>query len=214
MSEKRYIAIAGNMGVGKSTLTGLLSERFGWKAVFENADKNPYLPDFFSDMKRWSFNHQTFFLIERFRQHKHILTESDSCIQDRTIYEDAEIFARNLFDMGILSERDYETYRTLYQQFVSLLTPPDLVIYLRASIPKIVAHVQKRGRDYESKVQLDYLQRLNDYYDQWYNNYNHGRKLVIETESLDFVENPSDYNLVVQRIENELFGLFSNEHSN
>jgi deoxyadenosine/deoxycytidine kinase len=208
-SDKKFIAIAGNMGAGKSTLTELVAKHYRWTPVFESADANPYLADFFGDMARWAFNHQMFFLIDRFRQHRSILASEKSAVQDRTIYEDAEIFAQNLYDMSILSRRDFATYKSLYDEFVKLLTPPDLVVYLQASIPKIVHQVDKRGRDYENKVQLEYLKRLEAYYETWYDRYNRGKKILINVDDLDFLERESDLNYAIQRIDGELFGLFS-----
>ncbi|MBC8044993.1 MAG: deoxynucleoside kinase, partial [Rhizobacter sp.] len=168
---KKFIAISGNIGSGKSTLTAMLAKHYHWTPVMETADENPYLADFYSDMPRWSFHLQMFFLTDRFRQHRGILQRASSSVQDRTIYEDAEIFARNLFEMNAMPERDYKTYTALYREFTALLQPPDLVVYLNASVPKLVSQIQKRGRGYESKVPIDYLERLSHAYDRWFGEY-------------------------------------------
>ncbi len=212
--EKKFIAVAGNMGAGKSTLVELLAKHYKWDAVLEAVDTspeltNPYLSDFFDDMPRWSFNLQVFFLTARFKQHRAIQAGTRSAVQDRTIYEDAEIFARNLYEMKLMSERDFNTYQLIYSEFVSLLTPPDLVVYLQASIPKLVSNIEKRARTYESKVKLDYLKRLQTNYEAWYVRYAHGKKILINVDNLDFVERADDLNFIIGRIERELFGLFA-----
>jgi deoxyadenosine/deoxycytidine kinase len=213
-TEKKFIAVAGNMGAGKSTLVELLAKHYKWDAVLEAVDTspdltNPYLSDFFDDMPRWSFNLQVFFLTARFKQHRAIQAGTRSAVQDRTIYEDAEIFARNLYEMKLMSERDFSTYQLMYSEFVSLLTPPDLVVYLQASIPKLVSNIEKRARTYESKVKLDYLKRLQTKYEAWYARYAHGKKILINVDNLDFVERADDLNFIIERIERELFGLFA-----
>lgn len=209
-SEKkiRYIAIAGNIGAGKSTLTGLLAKHFGWQAYYESVDDNPYLSDFYEDMRRWSFNLQIYFLSSRFRHQREILTSINDFIQDRTIYEDVEIFAKNLYEMGLMSERDYENYRSLFGEMVSYLRPPDLLIYLRAHVPTLVRQIQVRGREYENTIRIDYLERLNQHYENWIHSYP-DQKLVIETDDLDFVNRPEDLGRVIQMVEQRLFGLFS-----
>ncbi len=213
-TEKKFIAVAGNMGAGKSTLVALLAKHYKWDAVLEAVDTspdltNPYLSDFFDDMPRWSFNLQVFFLTARFKQHRAIQAGTRSAIQDRTIYEDAEIFARNLYEMNLMSERDFNTYQLIYSEFVSFLTPPDLVVYLQASIPKLVSNIEERAREYESKIKLDYLKRLQAKYEAWYARYAHGKKILINVDNLDFVERPDDLNFIIERIERELFGLFA-----
>jgi deoxyadenosine/deoxycytidine kinase len=195
-SEFRYIALAGNIGAGKSSLTGLLSKHFGWEAYYESVEDNPYLADFYEDMRRWSFNLQIYFLSARFRNQKHMLGERSSFIQDRTIYEDVEIFARNLYEMGLMSERDYMNYRDLFQEMSDYLRPPDLLIYLRAKVPTLVSQIQQRGRDYENSIRIDYLERLNGLYEAWIDRYTH-EKLIIETDELDFVNNKEDLGKVI-----------------
>lgn len=197
------------MGAGKSTLVSMLAKHYKWQPVYESVDTNPYLADFYSEMSRWSFNLQLYFLIERFKQHRTILQSAVSSVQDRTIYEDAEIFARNLSEMGAMSRRDFDIYNSLYSEFTTLLTPPDLVVYLQAPVEKLVGHIQKRGRTYEAKVQLDYLERLEKSYDRWFDGYAHGRKIAIPMTDLDFIDRPDDFNRIIDVIERELFGLFS-----
>jgi len=204
----RYIAIAGNIGAGKSTLTGLLAKHFGWHPYYESVDDNPYLSDFYEDMRRWSFNLQIYFLSSRFRHQREILSSTHDFIQDRTIYEDVEIFAKNLYEMGLMSERDYENYRSLFAEMVSYLRPPDLLIYLRAEVPTLVRQIQARGREYENTIRIDYLERLNQHYEHWIQAYPN-QKLVIETDDLDFVSRPEDLGRIIQMVEQRLFGLFS-----
>lgn len=208
-SNFRYIALAGNIGAGKSSLTGLLSKHFGWQAYYESVDDNPYLPDFYEDMKRWSFNLQIYFLSARFRSQKEMLGVRESFVQDRTIYEDVEIFAKNLFEMGLMSERDYKNYGALFQEMSDYLRPPDLLVYLRAKVPTLVNQIQQRGRDYESSIRIDYLERLNSLYEDWIDRYPH-QKLIIETDNLDFVNDREDLGKVISHIEQRMFGLFSN----
>lgn len=207
--EFRYIALAGNIGAGKSSLTGLLSKHFGWEAYYESVDNNPYLADFYEDMRRWSFNLQIYFLSSRFRSMKQMLVERESFIQDRTIYEDVEIFAKNLYEMGLMSERDYNNYCDLFTEMSDYLQPPDLLVYLRAKVPTLVNQIQQRGRDYENSIRIDYLERLNGLYENWIDRYPHD-KLIIETDHLDFVNNKEDLGKVIGMIEQRLFGLFSN----
>lgn len=204
----QYIAIAGNIGVGKSTLTGMLSKHFNWEAFYESVEDNPYLKDFYEDMSRWSFNLQIYFLSSRFKRQKNILSNNLSFIQDRTIYEDVEIFAKNLHEMALMSDRDFENYRALFKEMSDYIQPPNLLVYLRASVPTLVKQIQSRGRDYESSIRLDYLERLNRLYDQWIDNYPHD-KLIIDTDHLDFVTNQEDLGYVITLIERRLFNLFS-----
>lgn len=204
----QYIAIAGNIGVGKSTLTGMLSKHFNWEAFYESVEDNPYLKDFYEDMSRWSFNLQIYFLSSRFKRQKNILSNNLSFIQDRTIYEDVEIFAKNLHEMALMSDRDFENYRALFNEMSDYIQPPNLLVYLRASVPTLVKQIQSRGRDYESSIRLDYLERLNRLYDQWIDNYPHD-KLIIDTDHLDFVSNQEDLGYVITLIERRLFNLFS-----
>ncbi len=202
-----YIAIAGNIGAGKSTLTGLLARHFNWEAYYEVADDNPYLIDFYEDMRRWSFNLQIFFLSSRFRKHRKMLEADRNLIQDRTIYEDAEIFARNLKELGLMSKRDYETYRELFNELTGYLRPPDLLIYLRADVPTLVRQIQQRGRPYESSIRIEYLERLNQLYEDWIGRYPY-EKLIFETDHIDYVNRPEDLGEVIDRVETRLFGLF------
>ncbi len=199
-SEKIFIAVAGNIGTGKTTLTQLLSERFGWKSHLEAVTNNPYLADFYTDMKRWAFPLQIFFLNHRFKAHQAITWGPGSAIQDRSIYEDANIFARNLFEQGQMEERDYQNYLDLYRVMSGFLTPPDLIIYLRKSLPKLKEQITKRGREYEKNIPDSYLSSLNRYYDDWMKNYTMGKKLVIDSDDLDFVQRPEDFEYVAQRI--------------
>ena len=202
-----HIAIAGNIGSGKTTLTRLLSKHFGWKPHFEEVDNNPYLESFYEDMKRWSFNLQIYFLNSRFRQVMDIRRSGDDIIQDRTIYEDAYIFAANLYDMGLMETRDYENYQALFELMSSFLQAPDLLIYLRASVPTLVRQIQKRNRDYEQSIRLDYLKALNKRYENWISSYNKGKLLIIESDDID-LEKPEDLSTVIDQINGSLNGLF------
>lgn len=208
MQDLRYIALAGNIGAGKSSLTGLLSKHFGWEAYYESVDDNPYLPDFYEDMRRWSFNLQIYFLSSRFRSMKRMLGVERNFIQDRTIYEDVEIFAKNLYEMGLMSERDFANYQSLFTEMSDYLRPPDLLIYLRADVPTLVKQIQQRGRAYENTIRIDYLESLNTLYESWIDRYPH-EKLIIETDNLDFVNNKEHLGQVISLIEQRLFGLFS-----
>lgn len=208
MSKIKYVGIAGNIGAGKTTLTTLLGKHFGWQTQFEEADNNPYLSDFYADMKRWSFNLQIFFLNSRYAQVVGILNGDKTVIQDRTIYEDANIFAPNLHDMGLMSSRDFDTYSTLFKNMSANVEPPDLLIYLKASIPTLVDHIAKRGRDYEGSISVDYLKNLNERYDNWINNYTLGKVLIINSDELDFFNKPEDMGLIIDKIDAELHGLF------
>ena len=205
---RKYVAIAGNIGAGKSSLTRLLSDYFKWQAFFERVDDNPYLDDFYQDMKRSSFNLEVFFLSSRFEHQRYIESLPHSVVQDRSIYEDAEIFARNLYEMNLMPTRDYENYRSLYAIMTSYLRPPDLLVYLRASVPTLVDHIQSRGRAFESNIRIDYLDRLSKHYEDWIDRYDHGPKMVIDVDELDFVHKEDDRREIIQRIESRLFGLF------
>ncbi len=206
--RKKYVAVAGNIGAGKSSLTRLLSSYFQWESFYERVDDNPYLADFYEDMDRWSFNLQVFFLSSRFNHHREIEESSSSVVQDRSIYEDAEIFARNLFEMGFMTERDFRNYTDLFQIMTSYLKPPDLLVYLRASVPTLVRHIQSRGREFESTIRIEYLKRLNVHYENWIERYELGPKLVLDADTLDFVNRPEDRRLVLGQVESRLFGLF------
>lgn len=203
-----HIAIAGNIGAGKTTLTELLAKNFDWIAQYEDVDRNPYLDDFYNDMEKWAFNLQIYFLGSRFKQVKEIRESGKNIIQDRTIHEDAFIFASNLHDMGLLMTRDYENYLTVFNLMNSFVESPDLLIYLRASISTLVKQIQKRGRDYESTISIDYLNRLNDKYEEWIRNYNEGKLLIIDVDNIDFVNNREDLGLIIDKIEREINGLF------
>ena len=203
-----HIAIAGNIGSGKTTLTSLLAKHYKWTPHYEDADDNPYLNDFYDDMQRWSFNLQVYFLNSRFGQVQEIRQGKQKVVQDRTIYEDAYIFAPNLHAMGLMTTRDYENYFTLFKLMDSLVKAPDLIIYLRASVPTLVKQIQKRGRDYENSIRLDYLKQLNSYYNNWIDNYKEGPLLVINVDDLNYADNPADFGKVVEKIDAELFGLF------
>ncbi len=204
-----HIAIAGNIGSGKTTLTRMLTKNFNWEPRYEVVDTNPYLSDFYTDMQRWSFNLQIFFLNKRFMDVVDIAKSGKNIIQDRTIYEDAKIFAPNLHKMGLMSTRDFENYSSLFNLMLSLVRPPDLIIYLKSSIPNLVNQIQKRGREYESSIRIDYLKGLNELYDQWYDNYNDGKKLAINVDSVKFEDNPKDLSYVIDCIDARINGLFS-----
>ena len=208
LSEKKYVAIAGNIGAGKSSLTRVLSSYFKWEAFYERVDDNPYLSDFYDDMRRWSFNLQVFFLSSRFAHQRDIEAAPHSIVQDRSIYEDVEIFARNLYEMGLMDGRDFENYQELFALMTSYLRPPDLLIYLRASVPTLVRQIQSRGRDFESNIRIDYLERLNTHYENWVERYDLGPKLIVETDELDFVNTTEDRGEILSRVEGRLYGLF------
>jgi deoxyadenosine/deoxycytidine kinase len=203
-----HIAVAGNIGAGKTTLSELLSKHYKWTPNYEDVDENPYLNDFYNDMQRWSFNLQIYFLNTRFKQIIDIRKSGKTVIQDRTIYEDAEIFAPNLHSMGLMSTRDFNNYKTLFDLMVSLIQPPDLLIYLRASVPTLVNQIQKRGREYENSIRLDYLKQLNDRYESWINRYTLGKLLVINVDEIDFTVNPEDLSFVIDKIDAQIHGLF------
>lgn len=202
-----HIAVAGNIGSGKTTLTGLLAKHFNWKPHYEEVEHNPYLDSFYEDMQRWSFNIQIFFLNSRFRQVMDIRKSGEDIIQDRTIYEDAYIFAANLYDMGLMETRDYQSYQQLFELMSTFLQAPDLLIYLRASVPTLVRQIQKRNRDYEQSIRLDYLKALNKRYENWIANYNKGKLLIIESDNID-LEKPEDLSVVIDQINGSLNGLF------
>jgi len=203
-----HIAIAGNIGAGKTTLAELLAKHYGWIPYFEDVDENPYLNDFYNDMQRWSFNLQIFFLNSRFKQIVSIKQSGKTIVQDRTIYEDAEIFAPNLHAMGLLSTRDFNNYKTLFDLMISLVEPPDLLIYLRSTIPTLVNQIQKRGRDYENSIRLDYLKQLNDRYEKWISGYKMGKLLIINVDEIDFTTRPEDLSFVIDKINAQIHGLF------
>ena len=203
-----HIAIAGNIGAGKTTLTELLSKHYKWDTHYEDVDENPYLLDFYDDMQRWSFNLQVYYLNSRFTQIQDIKESKTTIIQDRTIHEDAYIFAPNLHSMGLMSTRDFENYFSLFNLMESFISAPDLLIYLRASVPKLVNNIQKRGREYEESIRLDYLKRLNERYEAWISKYNQGKLLVIDVDQLDFVDSPEDLGNVINKIDAEIHGLF------
>ncbi len=203
-----HIAVSGNIGSGKTTLTTLLAKHFKWEPQYEDVEDNPYLDDFYQEMQRWSFNLQIYFLNSRFRQVKEIREHGKDVIQDRTIYEDAHIFAPNLHAMGLMPSRDYENYISLFNLMESFIQPPDLLIYLRASIPTLVDQIQKRGRNYENNIRLDYLNRLNERYEAWISGYNKGNLLVINVDENNFAVDPEDLGNIINRIDAELNGLF------
>lgn len=202
-----HVAIAGNIGAGKTTLTKLLAKHYNWEPQFEDVVDNPYLDDFYNTMERWSFNLQVYFLNSRFRQVLQIRESGKKTIQDRTIYEDAYIFAPNLHAMGLMTNRDFENYRSLFELMESLVKGPDLLIYLRSSIPNLVAQIHKRGRDYENTISIDYLSRLNERYEAWVHDYK-GKLLVIDVDDLNFVDKPEDLGFVINKIDAEIHGLF------
>ncbi len=203
-----HIAIAGNIGSGKTTLTRMLCEHYKWTPRFEPVDHNPYLADFYEDMERWSFNVQVYFLNKRFRDVVEISRSNDVIVQDRTIYEDANIFAPNLHDMGLMSSRDFENYSDLFSLMISLVKAPDLLIYLRSSVPNVVGKIQKRGREYESSIRIDYLNGLNERYEKWISGYKDGKLLILDVDKLNFEEEPADFSTVCDLITAQLHGLF------
>ncbi|HOT92474.1 MAG TPA: deoxynucleoside kinase [Anaerolineae bacterium] len=203
---KHFIGVAGNIGVGKSTLTSLLSERLGWEPFLEGVSDNPYLADFYADMSRWSFHSQVFFLAQRLRHHRQLLDRPNSVIQDRTVYEDAEIFARNLYEQGLMQARDYSTYCDLYQAVTSILPPPNLVLYLRASVPTLIKRIQQRGRTYERQIGIAYLEKLNMLYEDWFEHFSLCPILAIPADRLDFVANGEHLELIITRILERLQG--------
>jgi deoxyadenosine/deoxycytidine kinase len=209
MSSIKHLAVAGNIGAGKTTLSEMLSRHYGWDVHFEDTTTNPYLGDFYNDMNRWSFNLQIYFLNSRYKQILEIRNGENTVIQDRTIYEDAHIFAPNLNDMGLMAERDFKNYFDLFSIMALQIEPPDLLIYLRSSIPKLVEHIHIRGRDYEGNMSLDYLKRLNERYEKWIEGYNYGNLLIIDNDHLDFKNNPEDFGLIIEKVDREIHGLFN-----
>ncbi|CEN37054.1 deoxynucleoside kinase [Capnocytophaga cynodegmi] len=203
-----HIAVAGNIGAGKTTLTALLAKHYGWEAHYEDVVDNPYLDDFYHQMERWSFNLQIYFLNSRFRQVLDFREKGNNIIQDRTIYEDAHIFAPNLHEMGLMSGRDFQNYKSLFFLMEKLVQPPDLLIYLRSTISNLVKQIHKRGREYESSISIDYLNRLNEHYEQWIKNYNKGKLLIVDVDNINFVDNPEDLGEIINKVDGLLYGLF------
>jgi deoxyadenosine/deoxycytidine kinase len=206
--KPKHIAVAGNIGAGKTTLTQLLSKHYRWIPQFEDVDHNPYLNDFYEDMPRWSFNLQVYFLNSRLNNLLEIQSGMETVVQDRTIYEDAHIFAPNLHEMGLMSKRDYNNYFQFFQTLKRMVQPPDLLIYLQASVPTLVAQIQKRGREYEENIRLDYLKRLNDYYTKWIDSYKEGPLLIVNIDKNKFPENEEHLGEIINRIDSQLYGLF------
>lgn len=204
----KHIAIAGNIGAGKTTLTKILAKHFNWSPHFEDVENNPYLNDFYNDMHRWSFNLQIYFLNSRLKQLVEIQRGNQVVIQDRTIYEDAYIFAPNLHEMQLMSKRDFENYKNFFETLKSMVNPPDLLIYLKASVPILVGQIQKRGREYEENIRLDYLKRLNEYYNNWLDKYEDGRLLVIDIDKINYADNKEDLAKVIDMVNAEVNGLF------
>ncbi len=210
MSNKlKHIAISGNIGSGKTTLAQMLAKHYGWTALIESVDDNPYLRDFYEDMTRWAFHLQIYFLNSRFKQVNEIREDERTTVQDRTIYEDAYIFAANLHKRGHISDRDYQSYLDIFKSMINFVKPPDLLIYLKADIPKLVSQIEKRGRDYEYAIRIDYLKNLNAHYQDWIGNYKEGKLLVIDVNDLDFVDNIEDFSFVVSKVDYELNNLFN-----
>ena len=202
-----HIAIAGNIGSGKTTLTKMLAKRYGWNPRFEPVDNNPYLDDFYADMKRWAFNLQVYFLSKRFKEVVEISQSNEAIIQDRTIFEDARIFAPNLHEMGMMSDRDFDNYSHLFDLMMSLVELPDLMIYIRSAVPNLVSHIQKRGRNFEKSIRIDYLNGLNKRYEDWIETYK-GNLIIVEGDVMNFEENPQDFQKITDMIDAKLFGLF------
>lgn len=207
-TKPKHIAVAGNIGAGKTTLTEALSKHYKWIPQFEDVENNPYLNDFYEEMPRWSFNLQIYFLNSRLNQLLEIERGSETIIQDRTIYEDANIFAPNLHDMGLMSKRDFDNYYQFFQTLKSMVKPPDLLIYLQASVPTLVGQIQKRGREYEENIRLDYLKKLNEYYNKWIESYREGPLLIINVDQNKFAEKFEDMGEIINKIDAQLFGLF------
>jgi deoxyadenosine/deoxycytidine kinase len=206
--KPKHIAIAGNIGAGKTTLTELLAKQYKWIPHFEDVEHNPYLNDFYEDMPRWSFQLQIYFLNSRLRQLTEIRTGTETVIQDRTIYEDAYIFAPNLHEMGLMSKRDFDNYASFFQTLKSMVQPPDLLIYLQASVPTLVGQIQNRGREYEENIRLDYLKRLNEYYNRWIEGYKEGPLLIINVDNNRFNQSDEDLGKIISKVDAELYGLF------
>jgi deoxyadenosine/deoxycytidine kinase len=206
--KPKHVAIAGNIGAGKTTLTEMLSKHYRWIPQFEDVDHNPYLTDFYDDMPRWSFNLQIYFLHGRLNQILDIQKGTETIIQDRTIYEDANIFAPNLHEMGLMSKRDFDNYFGFFSTIKSMVQPPDLLIYLKASVPTLVSQIQKRGREYEENIRLDYLKKLNEYYNKWIESYKEGPLLIIDCDKNKFGENEEDFGEIISKVDGMLYGLF------
>lgn len=207
--QNMHIAVSGNIGAGKTTLTEMLARHYGWQAEFESVEDNPYLQDFYGDMHKWTFHLQIYFLNSRFEQLSKLRASDKTIIQDRTIYEDAYIFAESLYKQGFFKERDYRNYRALFDSMVEFVKPPDLLIYLKSDISKLVKNIETRGRDYENLIRIDYLKGLNQHYEDWIANYDAGRLLIIDVTEIDFVKNTEDFSDIVFKIDTELHGLFS-----
>ncbi len=203
-----HIAVAGNIGSGKTTLTGMLAKHYGWEPLYESVDNNPYLASFYQDMQRWSFNIQIYFLNSRFRQILDIRKRKKDVIQDRTIYEDAYIFAPNLHEMDLMATRDFDNYSQLFELMTQFLQAPDLLIYLKADVSTLVTQIHKRGRAYEDSIRLSYLENLNEKYEKWISSYNDGKLLVVDVNTIKFAEKPEDFGEIINKIDAELFGLF------
>jgi deoxyadenosine/deoxycytidine kinase len=199
-----HIAVVGNIGAGKTTLTEMLAKHYNWDPLYETVDNNPYLEDFYNDMKRWSFNLQVYFLNSRFQQIIEIQKTKKNIIQDRTIYEDAYIFAENLHEMGLMPSRDYENYKAIFENITSFIRPPDLMIYLKATVPTLVENIQRRGREYEASIRLDYLQKLNNKYEKWIGNYNKGKVLILDKDKLDFANQDDHLNSIISLVDKEI----------
>jgi deoxyadenosine/deoxycytidine kinase len=206
--KPKHIAIAGNIGAGKTTLTELLAKHYKWIPQFEDVEHNPYLNDFYEDMPRWSFQLQIYFLNSRLRQLQEIASGTETVIQDRTIYEDAHIFAPNLHEMNLMTQRDFDNYFMFFETLKKMVQPPDLLIYLQASVPTLVGQIQKRGREYEENIRLDYLKRLNEYYNKWIENYTEGPLLIINVDENKFGEREEDFGKIISKIDAQLYGLF------
>ena len=201
-----HIAVVGNIGAGKTTLTEMLAKNYKWDPLYETVDNNPYLEDFYNDMKRWSFNLQVYFLNSRFQQIIEIQKVNKNIIQDRTIYEDAYIFAENLHEMGLMPSRDYENYKSIFENITAFIRPPDLVIYLKASVPTLVENIQRRGREYEAGIRLDYLQKLNNKYEKWIAHYNKGKVLILDKDKLDFANQDEHFSTIIAQVDHQIKG--------
>jgi deoxyadenosine/deoxycytidine kinase len=211
MKKLKHVAIAGNIGSGKTTLAKKLSHHYGWEPEFEAVENNPYLADFYQDMERWAFHLQVYFLNSRLQQVMRIRKSEKTVVQDRSIYEDSYVFAKNLHSSGDISDRDYQNYLSLFNSMAEIVEAPDLLIYLRADIPKLVSQIEKRGRDYEEKMRLDYLKKLNAHYEDWIKDYDLGKLIVIDVNQLDYLNNVEDFALIISKIDTEVHGLFSHQ---